>query len=86
MPWFGIDIGGTLTKLVYFEPTDRVNEINKVLRNKKQNEYLESEDELMRSKTIHRYLTTNRAYGETGVRDVDLQLNDVEINVCLFLI
>lgn len=24
MPWFGIDIGGTLTKLVYFEPTDQV--------------------------------------------------------------
>ena len=22
MPWFGLDIGGTLTKLVYFEPTD----------------------------------------------------------------
>ncbi len=22
MPWFGMDIGGTLTKLVYFEPTD----------------------------------------------------------------
>ena len=21
MPWFGMDIGGTLTKLVYFEPT-----------------------------------------------------------------
>ena len=22
MPWFGMDIGGTLAKLVYFEPTD----------------------------------------------------------------
>ena len=22
MPWFGMDIGGTLTKLVYFEPDD----------------------------------------------------------------
>lgn len=22
MPWFGMDIGGTLTKLVYFEPKD----------------------------------------------------------------
>ena len=22
MPWFGMDIGGTLSKLVYFEPTD----------------------------------------------------------------
>jgi hypothetical protein len=25
MPWFGLDIGGTLTKLVYFEPTDSVS-------------------------------------------------------------
>ncbi|QQP58399.1 Pantothenate kinase 2 mitochondriallike [Caligus rogercresseyi] len=23
MPWFGMDIGGTLTKLVYFEPKGR---------------------------------------------------------------
>jgi hypothetical protein len=22
MPWFGMDIGGTLTKLIYFEPDD----------------------------------------------------------------
>ncbi|KFM77715.1 Pantothenate kinase 1, partial [Stegodyphus mimosarum] len=22
MPWFGMDIGGTLVKLVYFEPSD----------------------------------------------------------------
>lgn len=67
MPWFGIDIGGTLTKLVYFEPTDGT-------------EYLETEDELMREKTIHHYLTNNKSYGETGVRDVHLQLNDVNIN------
>ena len=25
MPWFGMDIGGTLVKLVYFEPTDECN-------------------------------------------------------------
>ncbi|KAI1731921.1 fumble domain-containing protein [Ditylenchus destructor] len=67
MPWFGIDIGGTLTKLVYFEPTDR-------------SEYLETEDELLREKTIHHYLTTNKAYGESGIRDDDLQLNNVNIN------
>jgi hypothetical protein len=22
MPWFGVDVGGTLAKLVFFEPTD----------------------------------------------------------------
>ena len=26
MPWFGMDIGGTLTKLVYFEPKDHTEE------------------------------------------------------------
>ena len=26
MPWFGIDIGGTLVKVVYFEPTDLIEE------------------------------------------------------------
>ena len=71
MPWFGIDIGGTLTKLVYFEPTDL-------------DEYVESPDEQIREKTIHRYLTTNKAYGETGVRDVNLELSGVRINVCCF--
>jgi type II pantothenate kinase len=67
MPWFGIDIGGTLTKLVYFEPTDH-------------NEFIETPDEQIREKTIHRYLTTNKAYGETGVRDVNLELSGVKIN------
>jgi len=40
MPWFGMDIGGTLVKLVYFEPTDtteeeeqRVSNIRKYLTN-----------------------------------------------------
>lgn len=68
MPWFGIDIGGTLTKLVYFEPTDHAD-------------FLETEDERLREKTIHRYLTTNKAYGETGIRDEHLQLDGVKINV-----
>jgi type II pantothenate kinase len=70
MPWFGIDIGGTLTKLVYFEPTDQAL-------------YLTTDDQKMREKTIHHYLTTNKAYGETGIRDENLQLANVRINVFL---
>ena len=31
MPWFGMDIGGTLAKLVYFEPTDGKTGIPKVV-------------------------------------------------------
>jgi type II pantothenate kinase len=67
MPWFGIDIGGTLTKLVYFEPTDI-------------DEYLDSEEDKLRGKTIHHYLVMNKAYGQSGVRDDHLQLNNVNIN------
>lgn len=60
MPWFGMDIGGTLTKLVYFEPNDDEPEGDqeaKVLRN------------------IRRYLTKNSAYGKTGHRDIHLQVS-----------
>uniref|UniRef100_A0A914C7R3 pantothenate kinase n=1 Tax=Acrobeloides nanus TaxID=290746 RepID=A0A914C7R3_9BILA len=67
MPWFGLDIGGTLTKLVYFEPTDT-------------DEFIDPETERLVAKTIHNYLVSNKAYGEAGVRDVYLQLNNVNIN------
>uniref|UniRef100_A0AAG5DS34 pantothenate kinase n=1 Tax=Anopheles atroparvus TaxID=41427 RepID=A0AAG5DS34_ANOAO len=65
MPWFGMDIGGTLTKLVYFEPKDitlgELDQEAKILRN------------------IRRYLTKNSAYGNTGHRDSHLQMDDVVI-------
>jgi type II pantothenate kinase len=67
MPWFGLDIGGTLTKLVYFEPTDH-------------DEYMDTQDEVQRGKTIRHYLVHNKAYGETGIRDEHLQLDNVLIN------
>lgn len=60
MPWFGMDIGGTLCKLVYFEPTD----ISK--------DELDSEVETLRN--IRRYLTKNSAYGNSGHRDTHLQV------------
>ncbi|KAK0396863.1 hypothetical protein QR680_001889 [Steinernema hermaphroditum] len=66
MPWFGLDIGGTLTKLVYFEPTDDGN--------------FETEEELLSDRMIQRYLTTNKAYGDSGVRDEHLELQNVTIN------
>ncbi|KAK6178064.1 hypothetical protein SNE40_012900 [Patella caerulea] len=60
MPWFGMDIGGTLTKLVYFEPTD-ISDI-------------EEQEEVETLKTIRKYLTGNVAYGSTGIRDVHLEM------------
>lgn len=65
-PWFGMDIGGTLTKLVYFEPTDLT---------KKE---IAEEDETL--KTIKHYLKSNSAYGKTGKRDVHLELTDCILN------
>lgn len=60
MPWFGMDIGGTLTKLVYFEPKDTTED--------------EAIAEMETLKNIRRYLTRNSSYGKTGHRDVHLQV------------
>lgn len=60
MPWFGMDIGGTLSKLVYFEPTDITRD--------------ELDAEVEALKNIRRYLTKNSAYGHTGHRDLYLQV------------
>uniref|UniRef100_A0AC35TU64 Pantothenate kinase n=1 Tax=Rhabditophanes sp. KR3021 TaxID=114890 RepID=A0AC35TU64_9BILA len=62
----GLDIGGSLTKLVYFEPFE-LDEIEDKL-------------EIARHDIIRKYLMTNKAYGNTGIRDVMLQLNNVTIN------
>ncbi|XP_016909828.1 pantothenate kinase 3 isoform X1 [Apis cerana] len=63
MPWFGMDIGGTLSKLVYFEPKDTTRD--------------EADAELETLKNIRRYLTKNSAYGKTGHRDTHLQMDNV---------
>lgn len=65
MPWFGMDIGGTLTKLVYFEPKDITPD--------------EENQEVEVLKNIRKYLTKNSAYGKTGHRDVHLQMDEVSI-------
>jgi len=64
MPWFGMDIGGTLCKLVYFEPKDITRD--------------EADAEVETLKNIRRYLTKNSAYGKTGHRDTHLQVNIVK--------
>ncbi|KAJ8264376.1 hypothetical protein GJAV_G00148440 [Gymnothorax javanicus] len=62
-PWFGMDIGGTLVKLVYFEPKDITAE--------------EEQEEVENLKSIRKYLTSNTAYGNTGIRDVHLELKNL---------
>ncbi|XP_064087761.1 pantothenate kinase 3 isoform X1 [Macrobrachium rosenbergii] len=65
MPWFGMDIGGTLTKLVYFEPTDLSE--------------AEEESEVETVKNIRKYLKSNSAYGDAGHRDAHLQMEKVRV-------
>ena len=64
MPWFGMDIGGTLAKLVYFEPTDDLAKVK------------EGEENAILS-SIKLYLTKNKAYGESGHRDAHIQMDNV---------
>ena len=58
-------MGGTLVKLVYFEPLDLTpdEEIK--------------EGETLR--TIRHYLIGNTAYGETGIRDLHLELKSMKV-------
>ncbi len=64
-PWFAIDIGGTLVKLVYFEPLDlTADEIRK-------------EGEILMN--IRHYLISNRAYGQDGFRDDALELKNIQL-------
>lgn len=60
MPWFGMDIGGTLSKLVFFEPKDAISE--------------KTEDETQLLSNVTKYLTKNSAYGKSGHRDAHLQV------------
>ena len=63
MPWFGLDIGGTLVKLVYFEPTDLVSV-----------EEYNNSTEIETLKKIQKYLLSTSAYSDTGHRDIHLQV------------
>lgn len=60
-PLFGLDIGGTLTKLIYFEPLEP------------------SEAETPTAKTLRHFLTSQTAYGSSGIRDDHLQINNIQI-------
>lgn len=65
MPWFGMDIGGTLSKLVFFEPKDAIAE--------------KTEDETQLLYNVTKYLTKNSAYGKSGHRDAHLQVYYLQV-------
>uniref|UniRef100_A0A2R8ZHF9 pantothenate kinase n=1 Tax=Pan paniscus TaxID=9597 RepID=A0A2R8ZHF9_PANPA len=64
-PWFGMDIGGTLVNLSYFEPIAITAE--------------EEQKEVESLKSIRKYLISNVACGSTGIRDVHLELKDLTL-------
>ncbi|ESN90052.1 hypothetical protein HELRODRAFT_116595 [Helobdella robusta] len=74
MPWFGMDIGGTLTKLVYFEPADAEETYHQqnIGRRRRTKSVASEHWEVLQR--IHRYLVGNVAYGENGIRDKHLAL------------
>ena len=90
MPWFGMDIGGTLSKLVYFEPTDTPPEVGRPIFTKYFNKFnffdfdQGSDKKCMEERAllsnIRHYLTKNKAYGESGHRDEHLQMDNVNID------
>lgn len=69
-----MDIGGTLSKLVFFEPKDAVAE--------------QTEDEAQLLYNVTKYLTKNSAYGKSGHRDTHLQVYLIffENSIQLFLL
>ncbi|KAF7482366.1 Hypothetical predicted protein [Marmota monax] len=67
-PWFGLEIGGTQVKLVYFEPKDITAE--------------EEEEEVESLQSIRKYLNSNVAYGSRGIRDVHLELKALTLCGC----
>ena len=42
MPWFGMDIGGTLSKLVYFEPVDTSHTEQETVSNIRLESYMQN--------------------------------------------
>ena len=64
--WFGLDIGGTLCKSVYFEtimPRDKT----------------ESKGDEIDITNLRNYLMSSETYGSSGTRDSKLMLRDVTI-------
>lgn len=84
MPWFGMDIGGTLTKLVSQQTTSHLKIIPEItitliilqvyFEPNDAEPDVDQEAEVLRN--IRRYLTKNSAYGKTGHRDIHLQVSD----------
>ena len=65
LPCFGLDIGGTLVKLVYFEPLESTTE--------------SSVQEQAGIEALREFIISNVEYGEEGFRDDVLEMNNLVI-------
>jgi hypothetical protein len=66
---FGLDLGGTLSKIVFFEP-DGIDD-------KSQADYCESE--CNEKAKVRAFLDQSISYGETGTRDLQLQFHSPKL-------
>ena len=64
LPCFGLDIGGSLVKLVYFEPCN--SQISSIKGQEK-----------VGLEAMHDFIKSNVHYGETGTRDEKLAMESV---------
>lgn len=64
--WFGVDIGGTLVKCVYYETNDEYDEGKKGHKHKGID-------------ALKHFVKSSLTYGSTGRRDQRLEMNDVRI-------
>lgn len=65
-----MDIGGTLSKLVFFEPKDTTVE--------------KTEDETQLLSNVTKYLTKNSFYGKSGHRDEHLQVYSIHFDFIMY--
>lgn len=65
LPCFGLDIGGTLVKLVYFEPLESTIK--------------SSRQEQAGLEALREFIISDVIYGEEGIRDDRLEMNNLVI-------
>ena len=67
--WFGVDIGGTLVKCVYYETNEDYSERTSGTRRHKYKGI----------DALKHFVKSSLTYGSTGIRDQRLEMNDIKI-------
>ena len=75
--WFGVDIGGTLVKCVYYETTLEGEEEEERDREGASGGTGHHKHEVINA--VKNFIKSSLTYGSTGIRDQRLEMNDVRI-------